>query len=1324
LLAAAALTALLAAVFAVVPMAPVAARLGASAPVEKLLSVAPQSLRLAIKQRLAAAAGHKPVTSAVPMASGTSVAATAAVFDAPITKIASPPDGTPVARGQQITYTITVTNDDQVDQTFPPNLLRVRDSIPTDTTYVAGSLTVLQQPGNGSAPFTCSFDGGNNRIECLTDAGGDLFPGAVLKFEFKVTVNNDAPLGGTISNRAQFFNEQESGAGNVTNSSNIVNHPVAAPADLAITKTGAPAVVTAGGTSNPLPGAAGTGDITYELAIGNNGPNDGQSVVVEDKPPNNTIIVSAPALDPASVTINGAAQAGFQLPCTVNAGQGNFITCAPGNNSGLNPGWTANVLPAGFRGIVRYRARVPASVQQGTLIENAASIASRALAGQPNAVTADPNSANNISLPTNTQVVQAANLSITKVVQSAVTQASLPNQTGPIGPASATGSVSVPGTGTTGTAVVPGTNLTYRITVTNAGPSDAVNVQIVDSLPSNVALLTVKQVSGNATFACTAIGSTVTCSAPVLPAPQAGIGNTADIDITVKIDPSTKVSLVNDARITGTATGLNTPVGAATQLTTPVQPVSDLVTTKTHMPEPATAGLDIVYTIKVVNNGPSTAAMLQIVDNLPKGQTFKSAEVLFPAALPGMPMAMTCTVTTPANATNGDVVTCVGSMPGGFALLPGEFITMKLTAAVDPCLDPGMYVNVVTATSMSALPVPPHNVAMDTITVKAVSDMALTKTDVPDPVIAGTLLTYTLVATNNGPSCARNVMITDPLPPGTVFISAVASPDASNPPVLVTPAVGANGTVMATWPGKTLVGQTRTLTIVVRVCADFEQAFLPAGKKMCEPNLTNVATVKSDSEDPNPANNTATSITTVQAQSDLDVTKSVVPTTAPFSTSVTDSIVTFTINFKNLGPSNAANTVLIDTLPKGFTVAPGTPAAPNPSTDYPGTTFTITTTNGITTVRADLGTFGAANQCSLNRPTVGTLIIRARVPMKHPTDEVTNVAEISTTNCLPDPNLANNRATASLQIIPPGTIGVAYPSRAEVTDQKEGSILFFPIYTSDATSGITQNTRISITNSSNTEKSCVHLFLVDGASCSVSDLFVCLTPTQTTSFLASDLDPGNTGYLMAVSVDCQTGLPNAYNCLMGDEYVKFSSGHQANLAAEAISAVMMFPGGTDPNVTTTTLNFDGMFYNRLPRILALDNVPSVTDGNSTLLIIDRVGGNFATTGATIGNLTGQLFDDTEASFSFTANLASCQFRSVLSNTFPRTSPTFSRIIPTGRTGWMKFWTFEDRALFGASVNFNPNAGASSTAYNQGHNLHILTLTGAASVVVPVYIPSC
>jgi hypothetical protein len=45
-------------------------------------------------------------------------------------------------------------------------------------------------------------------------------------------------------------------------------------------------------------------------------------------------------------------------------------------------------------------------------------------------------------------------------------------------------------------------------------------------------------------------------------------------------------------------------------------------------------------------------------------------------------------------------------------------------------------------------------------------------------------------------------------------------------------------------------------------------------------------------------------------------------------------------------------------------------------------------------------------------------------------------------------------------------------------------------------------------------------------------------------------------------------------------------------------------------------------------------------------------------------------------------------------------------------------------MTGAILNTNPNAGTSAGAFNQGHNLHILTTTDTASYIIPVFPPGC
>lgn len=304
--------------------------------------------------------------------------------------------------------------------------------------------------------------------------------------------------------------------------------------------------------------------------------------------------------------------------------------------------------------------------------------------------------------------------------------------------------------------------------------------------------------------------------------------------------------------------------------------------------------------------------------------------------------------------------------------------------------------------------------------------------------------------------------------------------------------------------------------------------------------------------------------------------------------------------------------------------------------------------------------------------------------------------------------------------------GLPYPATSEASDQKAGSLLFYNTYTSGASSGTTENTRINITNTNVNFAAFVHLYFVSEG-CSIADSYICLTATQTASFLTSDIDPGVRGYIVAVAVDGRAGCPISFNFLIGDEYLKAAGGYSANLGAVAFSALYdgVLPG-CDSNSVVATINFNGAAggYNLTPAALALDNVGSRADGNDTVLILNRVGGNLGIGASSLGTLFGLLYDDAENVLSFSIT-GGCQFRSSLNNNTPRTTPRFETFIPAGRTGWLKVYNQTAAiGILGASVNANPNAATSAGAFVSGHNLHHLTLTPNASYVVPVFPPSC
>ncbi len=309
--------------------------------------------------------------------------------------------------------------------------------------------------------------------------------------------------------------------------------------------------------------------------------------------------------------------------------------------------------------------------------------------------------------------------------------------------------------------------------------------------------------------------------------------------------------------------------------------------------------------------------------------------------------------------------------------------------------------------------------------------------------------------------------------------------------------------------------------------------------------------------------------------------------------------------------------------------------------------------------------------------------------------------------------------------------GQAYPPQSEASDDKAGSLLIYNIYSSNAVSRSLEDTRINITNTSTGSPAFVHLFFVEGATCSVSDSYVCLTEAQTASFLTSDIDPGVAGYLIAVAVDGVTGCPRSFNFLIGDLLARFSTGHKVNLGAVAFSALYdgVLPG-CNGNSATATIVFNGTTdYNVLPRALAFDNIPARASANDTLLILNRIGGDLASKADTLGSIFGILYDDASKASSFSFTAGSCQFRSSLTNSFPRTTPRIDQLIPAGRSGWMKLWLSSEAGLLGAMIIWNPNVDADADAFNGGHNLHRLTAAtnagnGLNTFTMPVFPPNC
>jgi uncharacterized repeat protein (TIGR01451 family) len=322
--------------------------------------------------------------------------------------------------------------------------------------------------------------------------------------------------------------------------------------------------------------------------------------------------------------------------------------------------------------------------------------------------------------------------------------------------------------------------------------------------------------------------------------------------------------------------------------------------------------------------------------------------------------------------TNPDgVVTFTATLPAG--VTPGQFLTATATDR------DGNTSEFSQATS---------------VTPTALADLAIALSGSPNPVLAGSNLTYTVFVANKGPSRATNTTIVDALPPGVTFVSATPSQGT----------FAVSGGVLTANLGTLSPGAGATLQLVVQPTT--------------EGALANTASVKSDQTDPEPQNDMATVNTTVNPAVPADL--SVVGFASPSQVSVGDEL-TYTLVVVNNGPSaQAAGVVLTDMLPAGATLVSATPSQ-----------GTFAVSGG--TLTANLGSlaFGAnATVQIVVRPTSA--------------GRLTNVATVR--GAQSDPNALNNTSTLVTSVTPAASADLAVAVLALPNPVNVGRPLTYSIY--------------------------------------------------------------------------------------------------------------------------------------------------------------------------------------------------------------------------------------------------------------------------------------
>jgi len=732
-------------------------------------------------------------------------------------------------------------------------------------------------PTCSGSPITFAGPSGNVVINATSSSGSGFYdPGAnlpapALAFaHLNATVTNATVNSVTYNSPTQVtlnITALATGLQNVTltnpdgqtvTATGCINVQTALAADLAITKTDS--------VSTAVPG----GSVTYTITVSNPSATPASGATVAD---------TFPAVETCTWTCVGAGGG----TCTAS-GAGNI-------NDSVN-------LPAGAS--VTYTPTCAISAAATGTLSNTATVT----------IAGDPNAANNSATDTDTLTPQS-DLAVTNI--DGVTTAT------------------------------PGGSVTYTITASNAGPSNALGATLADTFPA----------SETCTWTCVGAGGG-TCTA-------SGAGNIND---TVNLPSGGSITYTASCAISAAATGTlsNTAtVAAPAGVTDPtpgnnsatdndtLAPSADLAITKTDGVTTATPGGSVIYTITASNAGPSNAPGSTVADTFPAAET----------------CTWTCVGTSGGTCTasgNGNI-NDTASLPAGGSITYTASCSISASAS-------GSLTNTATVAAPAGVtdPTPGNNSATDTDVLGASADLSIINTDSVTTATPGGSVTYTITASNAGPSNAPGSTVADTFPASLTCSWTCAGTSGG------TCTASGNGNINDT--ASLPAGGSITYTASCSISAS------------ASGSLTNTATVAAPAgvTDPTPGNNSATDTDVLGASADLSIIN-----TDSVTTATPGGSVTYTITASNAGPSNAPGSTVADTFPASLTCS-----------------WTCAGTSGGTCTASGNGNIND----TVSLPAGGSITYTASCSISaSASGSLTNTATVAAPAGVTDPTPGNNSAT-------------------------------------------------------------------------------------------------------------------------------------------------------------------------------------------------------------------------------------------------------------------------------------------------------------------------
>ena len=226
------------------------------------------------------------------------------------------------------------------------------------------------------------------------------------------------------------------------------------------------------------------------------------------------------------------------------------------------------------------------------------------------------------------------------------------------------------------------------------------------------------------------------------------------------------------------------------------------------------------------------------------------------------------------------------------------------------------------------------------------ADVLITKTG-PSSVNTGALVTYTVTGSNSGASTAHGAIVNDAVPAALSGVSISCA--------------AANGAVCPSTAGLTTLSNVYIPTFP----NGGSVVFTVSGTAQASGTLTNTATIAppNGSTDPNPGNNTSSTITTVVSDPpSVSLLKNcTLPANCLTAPQLPDTELNYQISFSNTGGQSASNIVLVDGVPDNTDFKIGSAAA---SVGTTGLTFVVEYSSDFDSGNPTIATWGYAPQSS------------------------------------------------------------------------------------------------------------------------------------------------------------------------------------------------------------------------------------------------------------------------------------------------------------------------------------------------------------------------